>query len=279
MPVAWHGIMTVHPPCDADGRPAHRCPRCFAAGLEAADGWLELSEAESAHLVRVLRLRPGDPVEVFDGAGRSADARMAEPGRRSVKLCIESAVRMSPAPAFEGVLAQALPKGEKADWIVQKAVELNLGRLIFWIAARSEVRKKAADADSRSERWARIAVAAAKQCGRDRLLEIGIVSGVEAVIDATPGLRRIVCELIPGVRPLRTILREAADGGVRSIALHIGPEGGLAPDESAALLAAGGEPASMGSTILRTETAAIAAMCALNYEFSESLPPAAPTPG
>lgn len=262
--------MSAGPPCSADGAPgapAHPPPRCHAPRLPPAGGILDLDGDEAAHLSRVLRLREGDGVEVFDGAGASASARIESAGRRGVRLLVGE-TRMSPAPAFEGILVQALPKGEKKDFIVQKAVELGLARLVFVESERSVARLDAEGGARRAERWSRIAVGAAKQCRRDRLPVLSAAPDVPAAVAALPAGVRILCEVHPGARPLRGILREAAAAGVRSVTVFVGPEGGFAPGEVDCILGAGAAVASLGPNVLRAETAALYVMAALAYEFA-----------
>lgn len=245
---------------------AHPPPRCHAPRLGEGGGLLELEGDEAAHLSRVLRLRPGDAVEVFDGAGRAAPAVIDILGRHGVRLRV-GAARLTPPPAFEGILVQALPKGEKKDLIVQKAVELGLSRLVFVESERSVARLDADGVAHRAERWTRIAVGAAKQCRRDRLPRIEAAGDLDAAIAVVKAGLRIFCEALPGAVPLRDLLRGASQAGETSVAIFVGPEGGFSPSEIRSLVNAGARPACLGPFILRTETAALLAMSALLYEF------------
>ena len=262
--------MTARPPWAPDGAPpAHRPPRCHAPELGRAGSTIDLPPDEAAHLARVLRLHPGDAVEVFDGEGRAADGRIDSIGRHAARVVL-GPVRVAPAPAFEGILVQALPKGEKKDLIVRMAVETGLARLIFVEAERSVVRLDPDDAVRRTERWMRIAVGAAKQCGRDRLPRIDAVADLPSAVASAPAPVRIFCEAVADARPLRDLLREASAANAGSVAIFVGPEGGFAADEIAALRAAGARPASLGPLILRTESAALVAMGVLLCEFAPS---------
>lgn len=262
--------MTGSPPCCGDGVRApvpHRPPRCHTARLAGGQVAVEISPDEALHLDRVLRLRPGAAVEVFDGCGRSAAGRIEALGRGGGRVLVDGPVIESPPRAFEGVLVQAMPKGEKKDLIVQKAVELGLGRLVFLEAERSVARIGADDAARRKDRWMRVAVAAAKQCGCDRLPAIGTCVGIDAALAAVPSEVRILCETLPGARPLREIVRAAACRRPGSVTVFVGPEGGFSPGEVRVLLAAGAQSASLGPHVLRTETAALLAMSVMLYEF------------
>lgn len=262
--------MTGNPPCCGDGARApgpHRPPRCHTACLTGVRGEVEIAQDEALHLSRVLRLRPGAAVEVFDGCGRSAAGRIEALARGGGRVSIVGPMVESPPPSFEGVLVQAMPKGEKKDLIVQKAVELGLSRLVFLEAERSVARIGADDAARQKERWMRVAVAAAKQCGCDRLPAIETRVGIDAALAAVPSDVRILCETLPEARPLREILREADARRPGSVTVFVGPEGGFSPDEIRILLASGAQAASLGPRILRTETAALFAMSVLLYEF------------
>lgn len=272
--------MTASPPCCGDGDRApglHRPPRCHTACLAGVTGEVEIPRDEARHLARVLRLRPGAAVEVFDGCGRSAAGRIEALEGGGGRVALAGPVLESPRPAFEGVLVQAMPKGEKKDLIVQKAVELGLGRLVFLEADRSVARIGDDDAARQKERWMRVAVAAAKQCGCDRLPVIETCAGIGAALAAVPSEVRILCETLAGARPLREIVSAAASRRPGSIVVFVGPEGGFSPGEVRTLLAAGAQPASLGPRILRTETAALLAMSVLLYEFgtgnARALPP------
>jgi 16S rRNA (uracil1498-N3)-methyltransferase len=262
--------MTADRPCSAEGAsapPGHSKPRCHAARLGDAGGVLDLGGDEASHLSRVLRLQPGDAVEVFDGAGGSAAARIESCTRHGVRLRMDE-VRSSPPPGFEGILVQALPKGEKKDLIVQKAVELGLARLVFVESERSVARLGGEGVARREERWLRVAIGAAKQCRRDRLPRIEAAPDVPAAMASVQAGVRVLCEALPGARLLRDVLREASVAGASSVALYVGPEGGYSPAEIRMILESGAIAASLGPNILRTETAALFAMSALAYEFS-----------
>jgi 16S rRNA (uracil1498-N3)-methyltransferase len=262
--------MTADRPCSVEGEsgpPGHAAPRCHAARLGAAGSILDLDGDEATHLSRVLRLNPGDAVEVFDGTGGSAAARIESCSRHGVRIRIDQ-VRSSPPPGFEGILVQALPKGEKKDLIVQKAVELGLARLVFVESERSVARLGGEGASRREQRWQRVAIGAAKQCRRDWLPRIEAAPDVPAAVASVPAGVRVLCEALPGARPLRDVLREASVAGAASVTLFVGPEGGYSPAEIRLILDAGACAASLGPTILRTETAALFAMSALAYEFS-----------
>ncbi|MCS6911663.1 MAG: 16S rRNA (uracil(1498)-N(3))-methyltransferase [Myxococcales bacterium] len=212
--------------------------------------------AEGRHrLLRVLRLSAGDRVLLLDGSARAEAVLLADGALR-----IE---RREPAAALPGrvMLLLALLKGDKMDWVVQKAVELGVGRLLPVACARSVRRLEPARARMQQRRWQRIAMAAAEQCRRDDVPAIELPCDLEtAMAEAQQApLRLLVWEGAAGP-PLRASLPPAPPA---RIALLVGPEGGLAPEEVAAARQAGFILCGLGPRILRAETAALAALAVL----------------
>ena len=217
--------------------------------------------AEAGHYLRtVLRLRPGDELEVFDGAGGAWTATLGQ----GEDLALGPR-RDVPPPAARVWLAFALPKGEKADLVVQKATELGVERLLPFTAERSVVRLDPRRAAERARRWRRIAAEAARQCGRADVPEVDAAAPLEAVlVGPPPGFRRLVFHGAGGER-----LAEVVDPGAAGHLLVVGPEGGLAPAEVDRCLAAGSRVASLGPRVLRAETAAIAAVALVQHRVGD----------
>lgn len=211
-----------------------------------------LSPGESHHLATVLRAVPGDRFELFDGKGRRAVAAVEVVDSSAARLVIESELPGDPeSRSGEFVLATAVPKGERFDWLVEKATELGVSRLVPISTARSVVEPR----ETKLERLRATIVAAAKQCGRSRLMEL----------DPLTTWRDVVAQLIPGSA---TVIAHPDGGEVGSVWTYpafdggclalIGPEGGFTAEEIADATAAGAIPISLGPTILRTETAGMA---------------------
>jgi 16S rRNA (uracil1498-N3)-methyltransferase len=215
-------------------------------------GDLELS-AENARIARsVLRLVRGDRVDLLDGKGRVARAAVAEVGKRSAAVRIESVARHErPVPRI--TLLQGLPKGEKADFVVQKACELGVEKLVF-IATEFAVPRGGAKAD----RWRRIAVEALRQSGNPFLPEILGPLPLEAALSAHLSEANL---LFDETEPGRTLKQAFAIAP--SVSLAVGPEGGFSAAEREAFVAAGFVPVRLGPYVLRTETAAVAAVAAV----------------
>ncbi|HSN89643.1 MAG TPA: 16S rRNA (uracil(1498)-N(3))-methyltransferase [Anaeromyxobacteraceae bacterium] len=217
---------------------------------------------EARHYLRdVLRLSPGDEVELFDGAGGAFPARI-DPGFEALALGPRREARTAGVPLW---LLFALSRGEKADLVVQKATELGVARLVPWIADRSVVRLEGARAEERARRWRRIAEEAARQCRRDDVPEVRPPGSLAAALGGVPaGFGRVVLHG-EGGGALGT-LGPSPSGGY---ALLVGPEGGLTGAELAACEAAGFTRLGLGPRTLRAETAAIVGVALLQARFGD----------
>jgi 16S rRNA (uracil1498-N3)-methyltransferase len=221
------------------------------------------------HIARVLRLRQGDPLTLFDGRGGEYAARVEECRKGAVIVSVDEpspVARESPLPI---VLAQGISRGERMDWVVQKATELGVTRIVPVLTERSVVKLDAKQAERKRLHWQAIAVAACEQSGRDR------IPGVDAPLTLTEFLgqdflgesdTRATRVLLSPTGSLRVadLLRTEA-----GLVVVIGPEGGLADAEQRAALAAGFDAVRLGPRVLRTETAAIAALTLLQHQFGD----------
>jgi len=229
-------------------------PRARLGGARAA---LEASEAH--YLTAVLRLAPGEVLEVFDGEGGAHEALLAGD---AAGLTLELGPRHdAPAPAAKVHLAFALARGERCDLAVQKATEVGVARLTPFQAARSVVKLDAARGAERARRWQRIAAEAARQCGRADVPVVDAPGTLAAALAAAPPGFRTLLFYEAGGEPVAEAVDPAATGHL----LVVGPEGGFTPEEVAAALAAGARLASLGPRILRFETAAIVAAALVQH--------------
>jgi 16S rRNA (uracil1498-N3)-methyltransferase len=216
---------------------------------------VKLVGSEAHHLLHVLRATPGTEVTLFDGSGREFEAEVARCGRSSVDLVILSQQAISRELPFELTLAVALPKGDRQRWIVEKATELGVTRLVPLVTERS-----VATAEKHAgEKLSRYVIEASKQCGRNRLMQIAEPlawrAWLQCVKDdaaaSSPLARKWIAH--PGGRAL-----SAADlAHSVATAIAVGPEGGLTGAEIDAATAAGWDLIGLGPRILRIETAAI----------------------
>jgi 16S rRNA (uracil1498-N3)-methyltransferase len=211
-----------------------------------------------AYLTTVLRLRAGDALELFDGAGTRVAARLsATPG--------ELELTGPPRPDEPGAgprlsLWQGLPKGEKLELVIQKAVELGASEIVPLSCERSVAKLPAARAGAKLARWRKIAAEAARQCGRADVPEVAAGSDVAGLCALARGGVPVL--VLHGGAGASLSGRLASLAAAPRLAIAVGPEGGFAPAEVEALVAVGARPAQLGRRILRTETAGVVA-CAI----------------
>ncbi len=241
--------------------------RLFVPPQQLGSARVKLTPEQARHLGTVLRLKPGEEIEVFDGKGARFRAWLEDsPGLDAAALRIAEPLPEGPARAVDVVLVQALAKGEKMELVVQKATELGAARIIPLASERTVVRLDAERAGSRAARFRRVAEEAARQCGRSDVPRIDEPSGWDAVFALLRDepLRRGL--LLDPEEPLR--LGEAARGA-RRVLLAVGPEGGFSPDERERARANGLLPAGLGPLVLRTETAGLAALAVVLHVSGE----------
>ncbi|MFT4171751.1 MAG: 16S rRNA (uracil(1498)-N(3))-methyltransferase [Rhodocyclaceae bacterium] len=208
------------------------------------------------HAGRVLRMRVGDALVVFDGEGQSFAGHLTQVGR-DVVMHVDTAIAASREAPLAITLVQALAVADKMDWIVQKAVELGVHAIQPVAAERSVLRLDGERAHKRVAHWAQVAQSAAEQSGRDRLTAVAPIVSLAAWLSAGFAGQRWILDPEAGA-PLR---QQAPPPG--PIALLIGPEGGWSAAELAAARSAGCTPITLGPRILRTETAGLAATAAM----------------
>ena len=221
-------------------------------------GRIILDEREAHHVRDVLRLRERDPVEVFDDAGGVAGAVIARCDADAVEVLIADVPARGGASAKPPiVIASALPKGDRADWMVEKLSELGVDRFIPLAAARSVVLP---GGRNKSDRWKRIATEAAKQSRRAGVMRIDELTPVERLISLDPAsTAAFVLSTSADAQPLVSSVHAAVGDDERELLLLIGPEGGWTDAELARFGEARLTPVKLTATILRVETAAVAA--------------------
>lgn len=223
----------------------------------AAGADLAIEGDDHHYLSRVLRLTPGAGVEVIDGAGRRAAATVARIAEQRTELTLDGAVELAARRGPTLVSIVALIKGERMDWAIAKLVELGVDRIVPVRCERCVVKVAGDRADSRRERFVRLAGAAARQCGRAEL------PAIDPIADFADALAGIDCDARLVFSPLAsTSIAGALPPDCGSIALASGPEGGFTRAEIDAATAAGFVPTRLGPRVLRAETAAIAALAA-----------------
>ena len=218
---------------------------------------IALPEDVAAHLLRVLRLEIGDACVLFNGDGHDYDARIVHLGKRDARAEIVGARRIDNESPLRITLLQGIARGEKMDWILQKATELGVARILPVMSDRSEVKLDAQRAEKRLAHWRGIVISACEQSGRATLPEVAAPQTL-AQAAATRAGRGFILDPFAD-----NTLSSLRDTPLRECTIAIGPEGGWSPRDREQLVAAGYEGLRLGPRVLRTETAGIAAIAAL----------------
>jgi 16S rRNA (uracil1498-N3)-methyltransferase len=238
--------------------------RFFVPAERIRDGWVEFAPGQAHQMTHVLRLRPGDQVSVFDGTGRELIASLAATTPRRVTARILGEAMRLPSARLRVTLAQVVARGPAMDLIVAKATELGVARIIPLEGERSVRRASGA----RSSRWVRIVQEAAEQSGRRDLPEVAPASTLEGFLLGHPRETPLLaCEAGQESQPLMAVCRELR--GVSSLTVLVGGEGGLSQAEVERLRSHGARLASLGPRLLRTETAALAALAIIQATLGD----------
>lgn len=223
---------------------------CFAPDLHPDQPTYTLSEDESKHAVRVLRLAPGAPVLLVDGRGTLATAAIQNANPKRCTLAITGRELSAPRATYTHVAVAPTKNLDRMEWLVEKAVEVGIERLSFLRCARSERR------DLKLERLEKIAISALKQSDQAYLPQLDELLDFDKFITEIDPATTFIAHLEAGER---TALAQAIGAAPRCCVL-IGPEGDFSPAEIALALGRGVRPVTLGSSRLRTETAALAAV-------------------
>ena len=249
-----------------------RLTRVYVEAPVATGKRLVVEGSAANHITRVLRLRSGDLLTVFDGSGGEFGARIEEFRKDSVVVTVEEhrpLDRESPLPL---TLAQGISRGERMDWVIQKATELGTSRIVPLFTKRSMVRLDERQAERKLQHWRAIAIAACEQCGRNKIPELAAPVDFFDVLPADDsGAMRLLLSPTGDLRieELAEVGQDLAPGVRKGITVLIGPEGGLEEVEQEAALAAGFKAVQLGPRVLRTETAAIAALTIIQRYFGD----------
>ena len=244
----------------------HRCFFPDASTLEKG-AERDLDGDEAHHLIRVLRCKVGETIELLDGKGHVAVAEITHVERRTLQIKIGEKQRVE-KPTRQFTLIQAVPKGKRQDLVLQKAVELGVHRIIFVQTDHVVSRLKSGDLEDKMHRWNQILLSALKQSGNPWLPELTFAwDWAETVQTAIADHDSVLlADLSPGTRSLREVLTTQRES-MHALACCIGPEGDFSPEETAIAHDAGCLPVHLGPLVLRTETAAIYLMSVFAYEF------------
>lgn len=234
-------------------------PRFYCPPPLPQDGTFDLPPDAAHHASRVLRLREGTPVQIFDGIGNERHGVITETGGKRVTVTGITAVEADRESPLRTLLAQALSSSEKMDWVVQKATELGVTEIQPIDTERSVARLSAERAAKRLEHWQQVAISACEQCGRNTLPLIHPPRDIMAWLQQMKSVSDTKLILLPqGATSLHAQPKPQG-----SITLLIGAEGGFTHAENDSALLCGFTPIRMGARVLRTETAAVAGLAAL----------------
>lgn len=238
--------------------PRFYCPGPIAAGAEIA-----LPETAAHHAARVLRLKPGDGVVLFNGEGGEFAGKISRIERDRVAVGALEWRDGDRESRLEVRLVQALCSSERMDWLLQKAVELGVAAVQPVVSARSVVRLEGGRAEKRAAHWRGVMISACEQCGRNRLPALAPTLSFSAWLAGPQEGAGIL--LAPEAETRLSALPEPPG----AVTLLVGPEGGWSEEERRAAVARGFLPVRLGERVLRTETVALAALAALQALWGE----------
>lgn len=228
---------------------------------------MTISGVDARHISKVLRMQPGDKIQIVSDDGVTALAEIAEISSDSVVITCLERLAESHEPSVKITLAQGLAKGEKMDFIIQKAVELGVHAIVPVAMEHSVVRLEGAKADKKVERWQKIAEAAAKQSKRDIIPQVQPVQTVAEMLANNDLQNKIIAYECEDRLGMKTALQKMKP--LQELLLIIGPEGGISEHELLLAQKAGACAVSLGRRILRAETAALVAASAIFYETGD----------
>ena len=227
---------------------------------------MPVPEDEAAHLTRVLRLKAGDAVRVFDGRGREWNAVISEIGKGRAAVRVGDAVEPARESSVAIELAMAILKSDKMDDVVRDAVMLGVTRIIPMMTARTDITARAVTRSGRIARWQRIAVASAKQCGRAVVPPVGEASEIREVVQRPSASTRLML-VEPASNAESQRLRDVPQA--THVTLVVGPEGGWDPEEIQAAAGAGIILATLGEQTLRADAVPLVALTAVRVLWGD----------
>jgi 16S rRNA (uracil1498-N3)-methyltransferase len=240
-----------------------RLTRVYVDAVLTSDTIVELPRDTASHLAKVLRARSGDQIVLFSGDGREYAGAIESVRGSRVTAAVGVGANVDRESPFAITLVQCVPRGDRMDFIVQKATELGVTRLVPVLSQRSVVRLDESQSASKAVHWRAVAVSACEQCGRNRLPIIETPAPlIDYLATSAPAAARLVLEPDLGSAATLSNLETAVE-------IAIGPEGGFGDDELDAFRIAGFVRVRLGPRILRTETAAIAALTWLQTRFGD----------
>lgn len=233
-----------------------RIPRIYINQALAAGQELTLPADQAHYVSKVLRLKPGRPLLVFNGEGGEYEAQLIAVERRSAVIAVERFVEVDRESPLKMELAIGISRGERMDWVVQKATELGVSTITPLFTERTEVKLDSKRQESRLKHWEQIIISACEQSQRTRLPTIGEPLGFHDFLESCSAQHKLILHPSAENSSLQT---EAAT----SVCVLVGPEGGFSEGEVRSSISAGFKAWQLGPRILRTETAPVAALSIL----------------
>lgn len=247
--------------------------RFFVPKEAINDGQAAIRGEELSHLSKVLRLTVGDPLAIFDGKGHEYQGKIKALTKDEAVVQVTESLPVSTESSLEVWLVQGIPKGEKMELVIQKATELGVRGIIPLKTERCVVKLAGAKEEERRKRWQKVAIEAAKQCGRALVPEVLSPCSIGSFLASIPKERYLFVPWEEGGLSIKAVLSEEkpqqAQTSSRPVFLVIGPEGGLAASEVNDLKKNGGIPLTLGPRILRTETAGLAAIAVVMFAWGD----------
>lgn len=239
-----------------------RIPRIFTTQTLKSDSTVELEAGPSAHIAKALRMRMGATVALFNGLGGEFLAEIVSIDKKTVQLNVLDHNTQEFESPLQLELGIAISRGDRMDWIIQKATELGVTRIAPLITLRSEVKLKGERAEKKQRHWQQIIISACEQCGRNQLPQLQTLASLDTWLPGVNAGRKFVLHH-------RDTSATKTDQRPASAAILIGPEGGLDENEIRTAGQHGFEALTLGPRILRTETAPLAAIAILQAKWGD----------
>lgn len=239
-----------------------RVPRIFTTQPLQINSEVELEAGPSGHIAKALRMRIGDAVTLFNGLGGEFSAEIYSIDKKSVKLNVLNHNAQEFESPLQLELGIAISRGDRMDWVIQKATELGATRISPLTTLRTEVKLKGERAEKKLRHWQQVIIGACEQCGRNQLPQLQALASLESWLPGVNADRKFVLHH-------RDTSATKTDIRPTSAAILVGPEGGLNKDEIISAGQHGFEALTLGPRILRTETAPLAAIAILQAKWGD----------
>jgi 16S rRNA (uracil1498-N3)-methyltransferase len=250
-----------------------RLTRVFVDAALGTDVLLALPAGPAQHLARVLRLAAGDAVTVFNGQGGEYGATIEAVKRDAVTVRIGAHQAIERESPLATTLLQGIARGEKMDQILQKATELGVTRVVPVMTTRSTVRLNAETGPRKREHWQGVVIGACEQSGRNRVPVLDEPVVLATAVGAVQAQLKLVLAPDENAESLQSLLAAGGSTPPASLCMLVGPEGGLDPEEIRIAGLAGFRACRVGPRVLRTETAALAVLAALQFSIGDFASP------